>query len=84
MTSSNGTGDVDTISTDTRARPGEYVHNGTTTDAVNTINSSGRRDPATPPSIRDMSGVSTSGPHPTFQQQVPELAGVVQAFPGGH
>ena len=74
-TSRNGAGDVDTISTDTRARPGEYVHNG---------NSSGRGDPTTPPSTRDTSGVSTGGPHAKFQQQFTKLAGVVSPFPGGH
>ena len=55
-------------------------------DAINTIDtidSSGRGDPATPSSTRDTSGVSTGCPPPTLQQQVPELAGVVQAFPGG-
>ena len=64
-------------------RPGVFVHNGTTTDTVVTINSSGRGDPAKPSPTRDTSGVSTGCPHLTLQQQVPELAGVVQAFPGG-
>ena len=38
--------DVDTISTNARSRLGESVHNGTTTDTVNTINSSGHGDSA--------------------------------------
>ena len=39
--------------------------------------------PPTPSSTRDTSRISTGCPHPTLQQKVPELAGVVQAFPGG-
>ena len=35
------------------------------------------------PHTRYTSGVSTGCPHSMLQQQVPELAGVVQAFPGG-
>ena len=43
----------------------------------------GPQEPAPPSPTRDTSGVSTGCPHLTHQQQVPELAGVVQAFPGG-
>ena len=45
-------------------------------------NTSTMAQPPTP-FTRDTSGISTGGTHPVVQQQVPELAGMVLALPGG-
>ena len=52
-----------------------HIHNGSTTDAGNTSNSSGYRDPATPAVTRDTSGILTGGTHPAIQRQVSDVHG---------